>query len=108
MNRSHFEGLLTWRSTFSSDKIPTAEKLKVVAITSWLPDPMPDDHVLLPWHNLGHPRTGLKRKCAAVCSWAVMISAKDVQNAVGRVPGPLMVEIMSKVSAEPSDDSSSP
>jgi hypothetical protein len=51
------------------DQIPTADSLEVVAVTSWLPRRLPDDHVLLPWHPRGHPRTGLNRKCAAVCTW---------------------------------------
>jgi mRNA-degrading endonuclease toxin of MazEF toxin-antitoxin module len=50
------------------DQIAATGLLEVVAITSKVPDPLPNDHVLLPWHAQGHPRTGLDRKCAAVCS----------------------------------------
>lgn len=32
------------------DKITPAGQIQVVAITSTLPSPLPDDHVLLPWH----------------------------------------------------------
>ena len=32
--------------------------LEVVAVTSQVRQPLPADHVLLPWHPRGHPRTG--------------------------------------------------
>ena len=79
------------------DEIKPSGPLEVIAITSFLPQPLPDDHVLLPWHAQRHPRTGLKRKCAAVCSWSAKITEKDVQSTVGLVPDPLMLEIMAKV-----------
>jgi hypothetical protein len=83
---------------------PTAQMtltgpLDVVAVTSRLADPMPDDHVLLPWHPRGHPRTGLNRKCAAVCSWVCRIASGDVQGSAGVVPGKVLVDILSKVAA---------
>jgi hypothetical protein len=58
----------------SNDQITPTGLLEVVAISSRLSDPLPDDHVLLPWHAQGHPRTGLNRKSAAVCSWVAVIS----------------------------------
>src|SRR6266446_4026551 len=68
------------------ESISASGSIEVAAITSRLADPLPDDHVLLPWHAQGHPRTGLNRKCAAVCSWMANLSAKDVQSIVGQVP----------------------
>jgi mRNA-degrading endonuclease toxin of MazEF toxin-antitoxin module len=68
------------------EKITPDGLFEVVAVTSALTDPLPDDHVLLPWHAQGHPRTGLNRKCAAVCSWMAQVAAKDVQSVAGKVP----------------------
>ncbi len=51
------------------DRLTESGPLEVVAITSRLPQPLPSDHVLLPWHAQGHPRTRLNRRCAAVCTW---------------------------------------
>src|SRR5438105_3407893 len=79
------------------DEISASGLLEVVAITSKVPEPLPDDHVLLPWHAQGHPRTGLNRKSAAVCSWMVQIAAKDVQSVSGTVPGSVFVKIVSKL-----------
>ncbi len=83
------------------DQISVSGTFQVVAVTSTLASPLPDDHVLLPWHAQGHSRTGLSRKCAAVCSWMVTISVNDVQNIVGRVPGPIFAQIAAKVSSRP-------
>src|SRR5262249_46216938 len=82
-----------------TDQISESGPVDCVAITSRLPDPIPEDHVLLPWQSQGHPRTGLKRRCAAVCTWRACILPADVENVAGTVPGPLMVEILRKISA---------
>ncbi len=80
-------------------RISPSATLEVVAISSRLPQPLPDDHVLLPWHPRGHPRTGLTRKCAAVCTWLTQILPSDIQSVAGLVPGPLLLTILSKVAA---------
>src|SRR5690242_18050361 len=81
----------------AGDRITPSGPLEVVAITSRLPQPLPADHVLLPWHTQGHPRTGLNRKCAAVCSWLARILPSDIQGVAGLVPGPVLLDIVSRV-----------
>jgi len=84
------------------DRITAAGQLDVIAVTSQLPQPLPADHVLLPWHPRGHPRTGLNRKCAAVCGWIARIAASDIQGVAGLVPGPILLDMMARVpSAQP-------
>src|SRR3954463_6411444 len=78
-------------------QIAANRPLEVVAITSRLPEPLPDDHVLLPWHAQGHPRTGLNRKCAAVCRWLCRIMPEDIKNFAGVVPGQALLQIMTKI-----------
>ena len=80
-----------------TDKITDAGEIEVVAVTSRLPQPLPPDHVLLPWHSQGHPRTRLNRKCAAVCSWLARIHTNSVQSVAGTVPGSIMLEIVNKI-----------
>jgi hypothetical protein len=46
----------------------------VVAISSRLDIATERTHVILPWESGGHPRTGLNRKCAAVCFWYEIVS----------------------------------
>src|SRR5437016_6181856 len=89
-----------------SDRITPAAPLDIIAVTSRVPEPLPDDHVLLPWHAQGHPRTGLNRKCAVVCTWMARIRHTDIRDIAGVVPGAVMLEILSKVTAlwsSPSD-----
>jgi mRNA-degrading endonuclease toxin of MazEF toxin-antitoxin module len=57
----------------ASEHVGQAGSFEVVAVTSRLPEKLPSDHVLLPWHSQGHPRTGLNRNCAAACGWVVRI-----------------------------------
>ena len=71
---------------------PTA-LLDVIAVTSRLSEPLPADHVLLPWHARGHPRTGLNRRFAAVCTWVARIRHEDIQEVAGVAPGAVMIEI---------------
>lgn len=67
-------------------EIETDGAFFVVAITTTLPDPLPDDHVELPWSRPRHPRTGLNEKNAAVCHWLVKIEASHILRRIGRVP----------------------
>jgi len=62
------------------DRISPSSPLEVVAISSLIPNPLPDDHVLLPWHAQGHSKTGLNRKSAAICGWQTRIAMTDIQN----------------------------
>lgn len=74
-------------------EIDPALAFQVVAVTTLLPDPLPDDHVLLPWQRPRHPRTGLNRRCAAVASWLARVDEARVIRSVGVVPGRQLLEI---------------
>ena len=82
-----------------TDRITSTGPLDVVAITSRLAAPLPEDHILLPWHPQGHPRAGLNRRCAAVCTWLVQLSAGDIQGVAGIVPPSLLSNILAKIAA---------
>jgi hypothetical protein len=81
----------------ATDRIQPDLPLDLVAVTSRLPDPLPDDHVLLPWHVQGHPRTGLNRRCAAVCTWLCRVVPGDIRDVAGVVPGETLLRILSKI-----------
>ena len=68
-----------------------------VAITTNLPNPLPDTHVLLPWSHRRHPRTSLTEPCAAHCAWIVPVPS-DAEKA-GYVSGKLLRAITDKVAA---------
>jgi mRNA-degrading endonuclease toxin of MazEF toxin-antitoxin module len=75
------------------ERIEAGGPLDVVAMTTLLPDPLPFDHVLLPWHQQGHPRTGLNKRNAAVCTWLVQIEASRIDHKIGHTPGKQLLQI---------------
>ncbi len=83
----------------AANPLDATGRYDVVAVTSRVLDPLPEDHVLLPWHPKGHPRTRLNRRCAAVCTWLVQIADSDIQDLAGIVPTPIMGTILAKVAA---------
>ena len=74
------------------EEIVEGDPLRVVAITTLLPGPVPPHYVRLPWDRRGHPRTGLKTNCAAVCSWLTRVKP-DGLRPLGFVPGRQLHEI---------------
>jgi mRNA-degrading endonuclease toxin of MazEF toxin-antitoxin module len=79
--------------------ICAGKPLRLVAITTRLPNPIPDDHVLLPWDRQGKARSGLRRRCAAVASWQAEIELVDVQQVVGILPPPVIGALLTKITA---------
>lgn len=79
--------------------IASGQPVRVVAITTRLPHPLPDDHVLLPWDRHGKARSGLRRKCAAVATWLAEIPAEDIQQVVGILPAAVIGELLAKIRA---------
>lgn len=95
--------------TASAD-IATDKPVRVVAITTRLLSPLPDDHVILPWEREGKARSGLRRRCAAVATWQAEISVGDVRQVVGILPPTVIRELLGKIAAAlsgPDDDSGS-
>jgi hypothetical protein len=83
---------------------PTADILagqpvRVVAITTRLPNPLPPDHVLLPWDPRGRARSGLRRRCAAVTTWLAEIPVISVRQVVGVLPTAALNALLAKLAA---------
>jgi mRNA-degrading endonuclease toxin of MazEF toxin-antitoxin module len=70
----------------STADIAAGQSLRVAAITTRIPDPLPGDHVLLPWDRQGKARSGLRRKSAAVGTWLAEIPNSAVRQIVGILP----------------------
>lgn len=69
----------------------------VVDITSRLDAAPAEEQVELPWDRRGHPKTGLKERCAAVCTWMERVSVSSIQGYAGVVPGRQLLDILSRI-----------
>ena len=65
----------------------------VVAISTLIPDPLPDDYVPLPWHRSSHPRTGLTRKNAAIGRWVESVEDSRIIRKLGIVPDKTLLAV---------------
>jgi hypothetical protein len=78
----------------------------VVAISTQLAESPPEDQVELPWDRRGHPRTGLRERCAAVCTWMEKVSVANIQDSAGVVPGRQLLDILTRI--KPPDEPAEP
>jgi mRNA-degrading endonuclease toxin of MazEF toxin-antitoxin module len=85
----------------ATEEIHPDQPFVAVAITGTLPRPLPPEYVELPWHRSGHPRTGLKKRCAAVCTWLLALQASDIQGYGGIVPELLLRAILERLPQTP-------
>ena len=74
----------------------------VVAISTQLNEAPLEVQVELPWDRRGHPRTGLKARCAAICTWMEKVAVATIKEHAGVVPGRQLLEILTRIkSPEP-------
>jgi mRNA-degrading endonuclease toxin of MazEF toxin-antitoxin module len=77
-----------------TDEIHAEGKIDCVAITSTIPDKLPDECILLPHQPAGRTRTGLKQRCAAMCSWLFEITEDKIEKYIGVLPPKHLQEIL--------------
>jgi hypothetical protein len=79
----------------------------VVAISTVLPSPLPDDYVPLPYMDPRHPRTGLNKRNAAIGGWVEVIEESRIIRKLGHVPGKqlkALTEILARLYPVESDE----
>jgi hypothetical protein len=76
-----------------TDEIVAEQPIRAVCISTQIEDPVPPEHIELPWSNPRHPRTGLNKRNVAKCNWLVTVSASDVIEVRGFVPAKAMARI---------------
>jgi len=81
----------------ATEEIRPDAPLWVVAISTQIGMTRAEDCVELPWASAGHPETGLKQRCEAVCTWLEPVRLQDIQEIAGKVPGRELLEILRKV-----------
>ncbi len=82
--------------------LATGFPIVVAGVTSTLPDPLTSDYVKLPYKNPPgrHPKTGLTKAAAVLCTWIVEISRGDIRGRSGFVPPAYMLLISAKTAAK--------
>lgn len=68
-----------------------------IAITSAVPDKLPDDCVLLPFSPAGKSRTDQKVRSAAMCSWLFQITEDEIEKFIGVAPPQKLQEILARI-----------
>lgn len=83
----------------ATDEIRAGKPFVCVAITGTLANPLADDCVLLRYHRNKPVQTGLRKRCAAKCTWQEQITDQNVHKIIGRVPSKELLAILLKVNA---------
>ena len=73
----------------------------VAGVTGTLPSPLTADYVKLPYKNPPgrHPKTGLTKRAAVLCTWIVSITTQDAIGHSGFVPPSYMAIVNAKTAA---------
>jgi mRNA-degrading endonuclease toxin of MazEF toxin-antitoxin module len=69
-----------------SAELAEGRPIFVIAITTTLPEPLPNDYIPLPWSRPRHPRTGLNERNAAVGHWLAHVEESRIIRVIGRTP----------------------
>jgi hypothetical protein len=72
-----------------------ASGIQAVGITDELSESPADHYVALPWG--AHARTGLTKKCAALCTWLINTEPHKVEIGSGHVSAKYVLAIIEKV-----------
>lgn len=81
-------------------EIEADREISVMAISTSYPDPAPENHVELPWHNdKRRSPTRLSKRSAAVIDWLAFVQPDEIEDFAGDVPPRIMIEILSRLQA---------
>ena len=71
----------------SDDDLARGAPIVVLGISTLLPGPLHPTAVPLAWKDGGHPRTGLKKRCAVFITWKVVVGLDRVIS-LGKTTSP--------------------
>ena len=82
-------------------ELAAGSPIVVAGVTGTLPDPLTADDVKLPYMKAPgrHPKTGLTKAAAVLCTWVVSITPNDIRGRSGFVPPAHMAIVNSKSAA---------
>ena len=78
-----------------TEGIATAGTVQAVGITDELGESPADHYVALPWG--AHARTGLTKKCAALCTWLINVEPSKAEIGTGYISAKHVLAIVEKV-----------
>jgi len=81
----------------ATDEIVMDAPVVGVAVSTLVREPLPADHIELPWHIHGHPSTGLRKRSVAVCRWLVEVHPSDLEPTDAYVPSKTLLRILESV-----------
>jgi mRNA-degrading endonuclease toxin of MazEF toxin-antitoxin module len=90
------------------DEIRDDGEVWVVAISTQLGQAPAEVQVELPCHRSVHPRTKLKERCAAICTWMEKVRVANIRGFAGIVPGRQLLEILTRIKPPDAPPPSSP
>jgi hypothetical protein len=83
-------------------ELATGFPIVAAGITGTLPPVITSDYVLLPYKNppgTRHPKTGLTKRAAVLCTWVIIVDPSDVLGRSGFAPPSSMSLIQQKAGA---------
>ncbi|MHC4404804.1 MAG: type II toxin-antitoxin system PemK/MazF family toxin [Planctomycetota bacterium] len=78
----------------ATDELSDADEFVVAAISTNFDEPLPMDHILLPWSRHGRARSGLTEPSVVKCRWLRRIKREDVLNILGHLPSTTMRDVL--------------
>jgi len=87
-----------------TEEISDDQDVLAVCISTQVEDPLPLEHVKLPWSRPRHPRTGLNQPNVARCDWAVAVPPSRIVKVLGNTPSAQLAEIaliLHRLTSEP-------
>jgi len=86
----------------AAEQIDESDEVVCVAITGTIPRILPESYVELPYSNdRPHPKTGLTKRSAAICTWLETVRKENVLRERGQCPIRHLCEILQKIDGLP-------
>jgi mRNA-degrading endonuclease toxin of MazEF toxin-antitoxin module len=85
----------------ATEEIQPESEVWVVGVSTQADATPAEVSVELPWHRDRHPKTGLRERCVAVCTWLKKMPLRNIVEYAGVVPGKQLLEILRKVGSLP-------
>ena len=77
-----------------TDELADADAFVVAAISTKFTEPLPSDHVPVPWSRDGRAKSGLTERSVVKCRWLRRVQRKEVIGTLGHLPSAVVRDIM--------------